>query len=185
MATETIKHSRRAVLGAIHAITLTGVATKAYAMPDADHDDLPDFWKEIVRRAEAVTKSGVPHAGAENRYTVVSKDKLDALQACIDGHGVQSKKDPHPAWFAEYVDADNRYNANAKNDGGDAMEKSLWEERERLCLLLAQTKASTVEGLAAQFAWFRHDLGYYIEENVGGEMSGILAVIEDGFGGLV
>ncbi len=88
--------------------------------------------------------------------------------------------DPHPAWFAEYVEADNRYNANAKNDGGDAMEKSLWAERERLCLLLAQTKATTVEGLAAQFAWFRHDLGYLVEDVQGDPLAGVLGLIESG-----
>lgn len=103
-----------------------------------------------------------------------------ATLAAISTQANTANQDPHPVWFAEYLDADEQCNASVF-DICHAKGEALWAERERLCLLLAQTKATTVEGLASQFEWFRHDLGYVVEGMVGEPYAGVMGLIEEGF----
>ncbi|GAA6176920.1 hypothetical protein [Sulfitobacter pacificus] len=104
-----------------------------------------------------------------------------APMAAISTRAIASS-DPHPALFAAYVDADDLWTEQTERADGETPEaKATWAERERLCLLITQTKATTVEGLAAQFAWFKHDLGYIIEGMAGDPYSGVMGMIEEGF----
>ena len=75
---------RRSFFAAIPALAATATGAMAFKAPDAPANDLPDFWKRIISSATDVFESGVPHAGAGDRYTVVSKAKLDDLQGAIE-----------------------------------------------------------------------------------------------------
>lgn len=89
-----------------------------------------------------------------------------------------SAQDPHVAWLQEFRKAD----AHSKAQVEDTPEEKAAEaERERLCVLLAQTKATTFAGLAAQFAWFREDLGYIFNDQVGDQYAGVIDLIDAGF----
>jgi hypothetical protein len=55
-----------------------------------------------------------------------------------------------------------------------------WFERERICLLLCNTKATTIEGASAQLEYFKEDLGFYVTGMVGREFEGVLETIHAG-----
>ena len=97
--------------------------------------------------------------------------------AAISTQTGAASTDPHPAWLAEFIKADQNIIAGSL-DPDDSKEDALWRERDKYCLLLAQTKATTTEGLAAQFAWFKRDLGYIIEDTAGDPYSGVMGLIE-------
>lgn len=86
LASQTKKINRRSIFAAIPALAVTTTAATAFALPDAPVQDMPDmpaWWRDITHKAEAVLESGVPHAGAGDRWTVVSKAKLDALEEAV------------------------------------------------------------------------------------------------------
>lgn len=83
LASQTKKINRRSIFAAIPALAVTTTAATAFSLPDAPVQDMPAWWRDITHKAEAVLESGVPHAGAGDRWTVVSKAKLDALEEAV------------------------------------------------------------------------------------------------------
>lgn len=85
--------------------------------------------------------------------------------------------DPLPGWLEEWKRVENAW----KELPEDSVEADMaWSERERLCLLLCNTKATTIEGASAQFEYFKEDLGIYVIGMVGREFEGVLETIHAG-----
>jgi hypothetical protein len=90
--------------------------------------------------------------------------------------------DPLPRWLEEWKRVDKAW----LKFPDDSVEADLaWSERERLCLLLCSTKATTIEGASAQFEYFKEDLGLYVMEMVGSDFQGVLETIHSGLKELV
>ena len=98
------------------------------------------------------------------------------------GYGRNGNTDPHPEWFAEWKRIEKDW-MHLVEDSPE--QKAAWDAREDLAIALANTKATTVAGLAAQFAWLKEDVGYYLTEMVGVDLDNALNVIEAGFGEVV
>jgi hypothetical protein len=62
--------------------------------------------------------------------------------------------DPLPGWMEEWKRVENAW----KELPEDTVEADMaWSERERLSLLLCNTKATTIEGASARFEYFKED----------------------------
>jgi hypothetical protein len=85
--------------------------------------------------------------------------------------------DPLTGWFEEWKQTEIEWR---KLPDASAEADMAWSERERLSLLLCNTKATTIEGASAQFEYFKEDLGIYVIGMVGSDFSGILETIHSG-----
>jgi hypothetical protein len=88
-----------------------------------------------------------------------------------------SAVDPHPEWLNRWKAALSVWR-QTEEDTPEA--NAAWAESEQLSVLLCQTPVQTAQGLAAQFEWFKGDLGEYITQSVGTTHSCILDVMQDG-----
>jgi hypothetical protein len=85
--------------------------------------------------------------------------------------------DPHPQWLVEWKRVEHAWEELPE---GSVEADLAWDERERLCLLLCNTKATTIEGASAQFEYFKDDLGFYVMEMVSSDFGGVLETIHSG-----
>ena len=94
--------------------------------------------------------------------------------------GAEAKQvDSHPEWLARWWKAWDSI-TDAVDD--TPQEAALFDELERLSILLCNTPARTSEGLLAQVSWMEADLGTYITEPVYEQHSDVFNVLKAGFG---
>lgn len=77
-----------------------------------------------------------------------------------------NKSDPHTAWLNEWRSEQERFES-AEGDSGQGHSDRAWQ----LSAKLANTPATTSEGLRAQLEWFKADLGYYVTTMVGDDLN--------------
>ncbi len=72
--------------------------------------------------------------------------------------------DPHMQWLKEWKSVDKHWMQCVDGTPEDAAASA---EHHRLAMLICNTQATTIDGLAAQYEWFQLDLGYIYEDMVG------------------
>ncbi len=92
---------------------------------------------------------------------------------CWNGKSCRSTRDWYEQWRKAW---------DAITDAVDdtPQEAALFDELERLSILLCNTPARTPEGLLAQVSWIEADLGTYITEPVSEQHSDVFKVLKAG-----
>ena len=84
--------------------------------------------------------------------------------------------DQHTTWLNEWRTA---MDAEKSAPDNSTKEKDLFNTAEALSKLIATTPATTLEGMAAQLAWFKEDLGGYIFGNAAPEHDQIFDTLQN------
>ncbi|MCW9044569.1 MAG: hypothetical protein OQK05_14620 [Pseudopelagicola sp.] len=95
----------------------------------------------------------------------------------VAGAGTASPVDPHVTWYEQWRKA---WDAITDAVDDTPQEAALFDELERLSILLCNTPARTPEGLLAQVSWMEADLGTYITEPVSEQHSDVFKVLKAG-----
>lgn len=129
-------------------------------LKQAETEDLPKWWRKLIGDVQALSDTAVPHLGAGDRYTVVRKDRLDALvrtAGLIETPLEESRIDPHLEWLARWKDLKEDYERVERQwkagelsnvdfeDAADIPLQRRWDFLE----VVAITPATTVQGAAA------------------------------------
>ena len=92
--------------------------------------------------------------------------------------GAEAKQvDSHPEWLTRWRKA---WDAITDEVDDTPEEAAMFDELERLSILLCNTPARTPEGLLAQVSWMEADLGTYITEPVSEQHSDVFKVLKAG-----